>query len=201
MPDRRGDVRLGSNPDLSRPLSGEEHRGGGGPRREEPDLLEHATPGNDIPFSAFAGARNDWGGLKARPAVGGGAWTRLGPTYAKGAPNPYRDRSVYNAGTDNFSGRTIAAEIDPDCVAGNCRLWLANAGGGVWRTGDALAAEPAWEFVSQTFEHNNVAALALDPNDSSSNTLWAGTGEPNACGSGCTAGVGIYRTTNGGNSW
>ena len=29
---------------------------------------------------------------------------------------------------------------------------------------------------------------------SGSNTLWAGTGEPNACGSGCTAGVGLYKT-------
>jgi len=43
--------------------------------------------------------------------------------------------------------------------------------------------------------------LALDPNDASSDTLWAGTGEPNACGSGCTAGVGLYLTTNGGDSW
>ena len=33
--------------------------------------------------------------------------------HAHGAYNPFRDRSVYNAGTDNFSGRTIAAEIDP----------------------------------------------------------------------------------------
>ena len=173
--------------------------GSGGPGAQ--DWLEHATPGDDIPFSAFAGARNDWGGLKARPAVGGGAWTPLGPTYAKGPFNPYRDRSVYNAGTDNFAGRSIAVEIDPDCVVGDCRLWLANAGGGVWRTNDALAEEPEWTYVSGTFEHNNVAALALDPNDLSSDTLWAGTGEPNACGSGCTAGVGLYRTTNGGASW
>ena len=64
-----------------------------------------------------------------------------------------------------------------------------------------LAPEPAWSSVSHTFEHNNVAALALDPNDPASNTLWAGTGEPNACGSGCTAGVGLYSTTNGGKSW
>jgi hypothetical protein len=175
----------------------EEEAGGPGAQ----DWLEHATPGSDIPFSAFAGARNDWGGLKARPAKGGGAWTPLGPTYAKGPFNRYRDRSVYNAGTDNFAGRSIAVEIDPFCVAGNCRLWLANAGGGVWRTDNALAAEPEWKYVSQTFEHNNVAALALDPNDLSSDTLWAGTGEPNACGSGCTAGVGLYKTTNGGNSW
>ena len=56
-------------------------------------------------------------------------------------------------------------------------------------------------IISDSFDHNNVAALALDPNDSSSDTLWAGTGEPNACGSGCTAGVGLYLTTNGGDSW
>jgi hypothetical protein len=175
----------------------EEAAGGTGAQ----DWLEHATPGTDIPYSAFAGARGDWLGLKARPAVGGGAWTPLGPVYAKGADNPSRDRTVYNAGTDNFSGRSIAAAIDPNCVGGNCRLWLANANGGVWMTRDALAAEPAWEFQSHTFEHNNVAELMLDPNDPSANTLWAGTGEPNACGSGCTAGVGLYKTTNGGKSW
>ena len=165
------------------------------------DWIEHSTPGLDIPFAAFAGARNDWRGLKARPAVGGGAWTAQGPVNGLSAENPYRDRSVYNAGTENFSGRTIAAAIDPACVSGDCRLWLANANGGVWMTGDALAPEPAWEFQSHTFEHNNVAELTLDPNDPASNTLWAGTGEPNACGSGCTAGVGLYKSTNGGKSW
>lgn len=175
----------------------EEQAGGTGVQ----DWLEHATPGNDIPFAAFAGARRDWLGLKARPAVGGGAWTPLGPVYGKSAENPYRDRSVYNAGTDNFSGRTIAGAIDPDCVAGNCRFWVANANGGVWMTGDALAPEPQWQFLSHTFEHNNVAEIVLDLNDPSSNTLWAGTGEPNACGSGCTAGVGLYKSTNGGKSW
>ena len=175
----------------------EETAGGTGAQ----DWLEHATPGVDIPYSAFAGARGDWLNLKARPAVGGGAWTPLGPVYGKGADNPYRDRSVYNSGTDNFSGRSIAAAIDPNCVAGNCRLWLANANGGVWMTRDALAPEPGWEFQSHTFEHNNVAELMLDPNDPSANTLWAGTGEPNTCGSGCTAGVGLYRSTNGGKAW
>ena len=175
----------------------EEQAGGTGAQ----DWLEHATPGPDIPFSAFAGARVDWRGLKARPAAGGGAWTPLGPVYGKGAPNPYRDRSVYNSGTDNFAGRSIGAAIDPNCVPGNCRLWLANANGGVWLTADALAAEPVWEFQSYTFEHNNVAEIVLDPNDAASDTLWAGTGEPNACGSGCTAGVGLYKSTNGGKSW
>jgi hypothetical protein len=175
----------------------EDRAGGSGAQ----DWLEHATPGDDIPFSAFAGARNDWGGLKARPAAGSGAWTPLGPTYAKGPFNQFRDRSVYNAGTDNFGGRTIDAVIDPGCNAQTCRLWIANAGGGVWKTDNALAPEPTWKYVSATFEHNNVASLALDPNDPTANNLWAGTGEPNACGSGCTAGVGLYLTKNGGTSW
>ena len=41
----------------------------------------------------------------------------------------------------------------------------------------------------------------MDPNDASGNTLWVGTGEANACGSGCIAGVGLYKTTNGGDTW
>src|SRR3712207_8817758 len=51
----------------------EEREGGSGAQ----DWIEHATPGTDIPFAALAGARNHWRGLKARPAVGGGALTPL----------------------------------------------------------------------------------------------------------------------------
>ena len=40
----------------------------------------------------------------------------------------------------------------------------------------------------------------LDPNDPSGNTVYVGTGEANICGSGCVAGVGLYKSTNGGDS-
>ncbi|MDX6557400.1 MAG: hypothetical protein QOF72_449, partial [Blastocatellia bacterium] len=40
----------------------------------------------------------------------------------------------------------------------------------------------------------------LDPSDPTGNTLFAGTGEPNASGD-SEAGVGIYKTTDGGDSW
>jgi hypothetical protein len=178
------------------------------------DWLEHNTDGQGdgpAPFTAFATARNDWFGMKARPASGTGAWVPLGPTNGvSDLTNPFRDRTVYNAGTQNFGGRTVHAVISPDCSADECVLWIANANGGVWRTENALAEDdpatpeyegPAWEYVSETFEGNNVASLALDPNDRDHRTLWAGTGEPNACGSGCEVGVGVYRTKNGGTSW
>jgi hypothetical protein len=178
------------------------------------DWLEHNTDGQGdgpAPFTAFATARNDWFGLKARPAAGTGAWVPYGPTNGvNDLTNPFRDRTVYNAGTQNFSGRTVHAVISPECTAAECFLWIANANGGVWRTANALAEDdpltveyegPAWEYVSETFEGNNVAALELDPNDPNHKTLWAGTGEPNACGSGCEVGVGVYLSKSGGTAW
>ena len=41
----------------------------------------------------------------------------------------------------------------------------------------------------------------MDPNDPDGDTLWVGTGEANACGSGCEAGVGLYKSNDGGDTW
>jgi Arc-like DNA binding domain len=174
------------------------------------EWVKHATPGLDrIPNTAIAGASSDWSRLSGRAGLSRGNWKPLGPTWAKGLPNQYRDRDVYNAGTPDFTGRIAHTVIDPGCRGGGgddnsgnrCRLWIANANGGVWRTNNALADSPRWTYLSEGFEHNNVASLELDPNDRNSSTIYAGTGEPNACGSGCEAGVGIYKSTNGGNRW
>jgi hypothetical protein len=178
------------------------------------EWLKHATPGNSIPSSAIQGSRADWNALSRR-SEGSGNWRPLGPTWGKSLPNSYRDRNVYNAGTPDFSGRIAHVAIDPNCGrgghdddddddggGGGCRLWIANAaGGGVWRTNNALSNNPSWRYLSMEFGHNSTASLELDPNDHRANTLWVGTGEPNACGSGCEAGVGIYRSKNGGSSW
>ena len=174
------------------------------------EWVKHATPGLDaIPSAAIAGASSAWSQLSGRSGLSRGNWKPLGPTWAKGLPNQYRDRNVYNSGTPDFSGRIAHTVIDPSCRGGGggdnsgnrCRLWIANANGGVWRTNNALADSPTWQYLSEGFGHNNVARLELDPNDRQSDTIWAGTGEPNACGSGCEAGVGLYKSTNGGNRW
>ncbi|MDX6517545.1 MAG: hypothetical protein QOF50_391 [Gaiellaceae bacterium] len=178
------------------------------------DWAMHSQDGSDNgppPFTAFATARNDWFGLLGRPANGTGKWVPLGPVNgANDLANPFRDRTVYTAGTENFSGRTNAAVVSPDCkpAPADCTMWIAASNGGVWRTDNALAVDdpatpanegPAWEFISGTFEQQNTSSLELDPNDHK--TLWAGTGEPNACGSGCEVGVGIYRSTDQRKGW
>jgi len=49
------------------------------------------------------------------------------------------DQAQNELGLDG-SGVTIA--IAPDCQPGHCRMWIGPAGGGVWRTNNALADEP-----------------------------------------------------------
>lgn len=174
-------------------------------------FMKHALPGSTIASDIIENSTGDWRELSNRDE-GSGRWRPLGPTWAKSLPNPFRDRSVYNANTADFTGRIAHGVIDPNCGrrggdddddngGGSCRLWIANANGGVWRTSNALAREPRWRYLSEEFEHNNIGALELDPNDRRANTIWAGTGEGNQCASGCETGVGVYRSRNGGESW
>jgi hypothetical protein len=92
--------------------------------------------------------------------------------------------------------------VDPNCGAPGkgCRVWVGAAGGGVWRTTNALAATPAWTAASDGMASNAIGSLTVDPNDATGNTLYAGTGEPNGSGD-SEAGVGLYRSTDGGSSW
>ena len=167
------------------------------------DWQMHSTPGIDIPLAAISGSREDWGSLKGR---GGdpesrGRWTALGPDNAVYPLNQYRNRYVYVPNEYVAAGRTAHSVIDPDCRPRDCRYWIANAGGGIWMTQDPFASRPRWEYLSEGFGHNNTAALELDPNDRRDNTLYAGTGEPNTCRSGCIAGIGMYKSKDGGKHW
>ena len=95
-----------------------------------------------------------------------------------------------------------ALVVDPSCTSHHCRLWVGVSGGGVWRTDNALAPIPTWQQLSpDDLDQNSVGTLVLDPTDRHDNTLYLGTGEANHCSSGCEAGVGVYKSTNGGDTW
>ena len=190
-------AKLAANATFAPPASLQE-----GNRGTDDEFLKLATPGDSIPAAAVQAALADWKKIKGRASGGKSDWKPLGPTDGQGLPNQFRDRSDDTAGTPNYSGRIAHVAIDPNCREnGQCTLWIANANGGVWRTNNALDASPKWQFVSAGFDHQNTASIALDPNDKQGRSLYVGTGEPNACGSGCEAGVGIYYSTNAGNTW
>src|SRR4029453_17747189 len=90
--------------------------------------------------------------------------------------------------TTQEPGRVTALAIDPNCgkpsapAGAPCRLWVAAAGGGIWRTNDALAAQPTWIAPPASLPTNAFGSLIVDANDASGNTLYAGSGEPNGSG-------------------
>src|SRR6185369_2939667 len=70
---------------------------------------------------------------------------------------------------------------------------------GVWRTDHGLHTNnPGWKFSSAGLGSNAFGSLVQDPNNP--DTLYAGTGEPNASGD-SEAGLGLYKSTDGGDTW
>ena len=127
-------------------------------------------------------------------AQAGTPWNPVGPVGVIPGAIGYPTAPV-------VSGRVTALVVDPQCgVSGHgCRMWMGAAGGGVWRTPDAAVADPQWAFVSGDIPSTAIGSLALDPNDTTGNTIYAGTGEPN--GSDSEAGVGLYKSTDAGDHW
>ena len=61
--------------------------------------------------------------------------------------------------------------------------------------------QASWTYLGGPLGINAAGTVDIDPNDPSGNTVYVGTGEANICGSGCVAGTGIYKSTNGGATW
>src|SRR3954452_9128944 len=137
-----------------------------------------------------------------------GAWDNLGPanTRVPAEAGQFYSYATKTGPTTAESGRVTALAIDPNCGKSSapsgapCRLWVAAAGGGIWRTNDALAATPAWIAPPASLPTNACGSLTIDPNDATGNTLYAGSGEPNGSGD-SEAGLGLFKSTNGGQSW
>jgi hypothetical protein len=155
-------------------------------------------PANVIPPSMVQNAKNTFLKIaKQGDPKNNNFWQSYGPLQNSIQPGVLS----FSGATTPTASRDPVLVIAPACVPGNCRLWVGTAGGGVWRTDDALAAAPSWTYLTGGIGQNSVGALTADPNDSTGNTLYLGTGEANRCSSGCEAGVGIYKTTDGGNNW
>lgn len=187
---------------IARP--GPELRLGGPFAAAEEDYANRAYPAVDVPLAATVNALPAFNQVNSRSAVKGknaknapAQWTLIGPSSANFPP------VLTFAGTPyTTSGRITALAIAPNCGQGHCYLYVAAAGGGIWRTDKALHTNPSqrWDFISGSFATNAIGALIIDPTDPTGNTLYAGTGEPNASAD-SEAGLGLYKSTDGGNTW
>jgi Arc-like DNA binding domain len=158
--------------------------------------FERAYPASEIPLSATLNAASTWNDHHVHGAHSAGAWQLIGPSRAV---YPSVLTPFIMGGTEYLaSGRTTALAIGHSCVPGACKMYVGAAGGGIWRTDNALAGTPSWEFISGSFASNAIGAILVDPN--SPDTLYVGTGESHASGD-SEAGMGIFKSTDGGDTW
>lgn len=156
----------------------------------------NAYPADSVTAEDVSTARAAYTAVSSRPLQRGQSltqWTNLGPTEALYPAFLNRHGSDYIT-----SGRITALAIGPTCTVQACTVWVGAAGGGVWKTDQALAQYPYWRNVSDgTFKSGAIGSLRYDW---AHNTLYAGTGELAAAGD-AEAGVGIYKSTDLGETW
>src|SRR5438067_2195608 len=153
--------------------------------------------GDQITAGNISGARAAFSAIQKKglgqAKTSTGSWFSLGPTNAIYPAFLNRHGSQYVT-----SGRITALAIAPTCTTLKCTVWVAAAGGGVWKTDKALAGNANWVNVSDGFFMSGaIGALTYDAANS---TLYAGTGEDAATGD-AEAGVGVYKSTDGGANW
>jgi hypothetical protein len=127
------------------------------------------------------------------------AWTELGPSGVPADALVASESTGATAGTI-YSGRATAIAVSPTCTASGCTVFIGAAGGGVWKTTNALASPPTWTSASTGIPSNAIGSIAFDPTDTTGSTLYVGTGEPNGSGD-SEAGVGLYKSGDGGQNW
>ncbi len=140
-------------------------------------------------------------GTRYRQAVASTTpWTALGPTTPNvaGEASQFFDYETEEGPPTQESGRVTAIAIDPSCGSeALCRMWVAAAGGGIWRTEDAMATPVEWIEPAADLPTNAFGSLYYD---AASEVLYAGSGEPNGSGD-SEAGLGLFRSTDFGASW
>jgi hypothetical protein len=121
------------------------------------------------------------------------AWQELGP-FSPFVPGS----ATYTGRSTKVSGRVTALAISPVCFPGNCALYVGAAGGGVWKTNDVLAPVPVWAPKTDKMPTTAIGSVVVDPNHP--NIVYAGTGEESGSGD-SEAGLGLYKSTDGGDTW
>jgi hypothetical protein len=174
----------------------------GGPLAYEIEkLANRAYPGTDIPIALTNTATQHFARVQSESQSGArgqmldSEWVSLGPSVALYPAVLGRTGAAYVA-----SGRISALAIEQNCTQRRCRLYVGAAGGGIWRTNNALSDTPRWRSISDSFSTNAIGSITIDPTDASGDTIYVGTGEPNASAD-SGAGQGIYKSTDGGDSW
>ena len=100
-------------------------------------------------------------------------------------------------GPDNVGGRTRAIMFDPNDATYK-KFWAGGVAGGLWYTDDITADSPVWNQINDFWANIAVTTITYDPTNT--DIYYVGTGE-GWYNIGAVRGGGIWKTTDGGNTW
>jgi hypothetical protein len=170
----------------------------------EDAFRERAYPDSTISVADMEAAREAFAAATVRSSgVGGGdaKWESIGPSRALYPFTEFRNSFSYVPNEYVAGGRTTSIDVEEECGRNDCEAYITPAGGGVWHTYNLLAGNVKWHYRGGPLGINAAGAVKIDPHDKHDDTVYVGTGEANICGSGCVAGVGLYKSTNHGRTW
>ena len=99
-------------------------------------------------------------------------------------------------GPNNVGGRTRALMFDPN-DSQDKKVWAGSVSGGLWYNNDITVSASEWNSVDDFWANIAVTCITFDPNNT--NTFYVGTGE--GWNWKMQRGAGIWKTTDGGQSW
>ncbi len=125
------------------------------------DYQNRSYPASDTPFRLTRNAQKAWTKLQSNESAHERNLDARWPEHLElpGRPHVQR-RSVHDLRPDHRSRRRPKLLGDEQCT-----VWAAAAGGGVWRTNNAYAATPSWDFISGDFATNAIGTLTYDALD------------------------------------
>lgn len=107
------------------------------------------------------------------------------------------EKHLWNSrGPNNVGGRTRVLLFDPNDASGN-RVFAGAISGGLWVNENITSETSPWRKVEGLPANLNISCITVDPRNS--NIWYVGTGEQYTGGD--VIGTGVYKTTDGGNSW
>lgn len=99
-------------------------------------------------------------------------------------------------GPNNIGGRTRMVMFDPNDPAKK-KVWAGGVAGGLWYNNDITDPNQSWQKINDFWENLAITSMVYDPNNP--NVMYVSTGE--AFGADGLIGGGIWKTTNGGQTW
>lgn len=131
-------------------------------------------------------------GAHGQPPPIAAEWKSQGPSPAAGgqAENVTPDDEVVGA-----IHTVLAHPTDPKTV------YVGSVNGGIWRTKNSQSVNPNWKPLTDSMPSSAIGAMELDPTDATANTIVAGVGRFSSFGRLGGNRVGLYKTTDGGETW